>query len=223
MTAIEHSVAGFVPSLAGFQFANRWPPGPLWRWRVALPSPLPITLQLTVGNAGDGLCGGMVLAARDCWEAGVALPADREPPPEGSALRQLLVRRQLDSLDLGRTAIAFYRLALASPTVRAAATVREAWPRIRAEIDAGRPAVVGLLRSASADPRRLVANHQVLAHAYRLDPSAGWLELRVYDPNHPANDAVQLCLGLTADHRGVTIAHEPEGVTLAGLVALPYG
>ena len=223
MTASESSVAGFVPSLAGFQFANRWPPGPLWRWRLALAGPLPIAIQLTLGDAGGGLCGGMVLAARDCWEAGVAPPVDREPPPEGSAVRRLLVRRQLDSLAMGRTVIAFHRLALAGPKARAEATVRDAWPRIRAEIDAGHPAVVGLLRSTSADPRRLVANHQVLAYSYALDGTAGRLDLHVYDPNYPANDAVRLRLAVTPDRRGVTIVHEPDGAGLAGLIALPYG
>ena len=223
MTAREGSVAGFVPSLTGFQFANRWPPGPLWRWRAALPGPLPIALQLTLGDVGGGLCGGMVLATRDYWEAGVAPPPDREPPPDGSAVRRLLVRRQLDSLGLGRTAIAFQRLAVAGPKARTAATVRAAWPRIRAEIDAGHPAVVGLLRSTSADPRRLVANHQVLAYGYTLDGAAGTLDIHVYDPNHPADDAVRVRLALTPDRRRLTIVHQPDGTRLSGLVALPYG
>jgi hypothetical protein len=69
------------------------------------------------------------------------------------------------------------------------AVLRE-WPRIRAEIDSGHPAVVGLIRAAGGSPWTLTQNHQVLAWGWEAD--RGRITLRVYDPNHPGRDDVEL-------------------------------
>ena len=48
-------------------------------------------------------------------------------------------------------------------------TFREEWPRVRAEIDRGRPAAIGFIRDRSVNPFRLGENHQVMVYGYRAD------------------------------------------------------
>lgn len=193
---VERSIPGFLPSIAGFHFTNRWPSAPTMRFAFRVPGPVPVELELRIGDAANGLCGGMALATRDRWARGEAPPPDREPPAEGSALFREIVRRQIDSLELGVAVVRFYRAGAASDRVRARIAVRDTWPAIRREIDAGRPAVLGLVHVASADPRRLTANHQVLAYGYALDAPAGRASLRIYDPNHPDDDTIRLIVSL---------------------------
>ncbi len=69
----------------------------------------------------------------------------------------------------------------------AARTIEVQWPRVRAKIDAGEPAALGVVTVGSADPLQLGHNHQVLAYAYELAGTR--VTLRVYDPNSgPADD-----------------------------------
>ena len=79
MTQLPAPVS-FRPSVNGFAFANRWPHVPPLRLRVGGPVPL----ELAIGDAANGLCGGMAFAALDLWFAGVPAPAGADPPLEGS-------------------------------------------------------------------------------------------------------------------------------------------
>ena len=72
-------------------------------------------------------------------------------------------------------------------------TVRSAWPAIRAEIDAGEPAMVGLIRSATTNPLALDLGHQVVGYRYVEAPDR--LAIGVYDPNHPGDDSVAVIIG----------------------------
>jgi hypothetical protein len=190
------AVPRFLPSQHGFRFANRWPAGPTVTF-----GPLDPRI-LGVGDASAGLCGGMVAVVRDLFEAGIAIPADAEPPANGSPRFRAIVRRQVESLDWLRVPLRFYDLqaaradpprgfsaALGRKPARIVA-VRDEWPKIRADIDAGRAPIVGLVRVAGWSPRLLTANHQVLAYAY--DADAVGFRIRVYDPNHPGRDDVEL-------------------------------
>jgi hypothetical protein len=190
------SIPGFLPSLHGFRFANRWPAGPTVTFGPFDPR------ILGIGDASAGLCGGMVATVRDLFVAGIAIPADAEPPANGSPRFRAIVRRQVESLDWLRVPLRFFDLqafrpdpptgwsvALRRPPPRVIA-VRDEWPRIRADIDAGRLPVVGLVRVAGWSPRALAINHQVLAWGYEQD--AGSVRIRVYDPNHPGDDDVEL-------------------------------
>jgi hypothetical protein len=57
--------------------------------------------------------------------------------------------------------------------------------------------VVGLIRTAGLSPWRLSANHQVLAFGYQADETA--IAIRVYDPNHPGRDDIELRAAIDAD------------------------
>jgi len=224
------AVPGFLPSQHGFHFANRWPAGPTVTFGPFDPR------ILGIGDASAGLCGGMVTTARDLFEAGIAPPTDAEPPANGSPRFRAIVRRQVESLDWLRVPLRFYDLqaarpdpptrcsvALARPPPRVVA-VHDAWPRIRADIEAGRAPIVGLVRVAGWSPRLLAANHQVLAYAYNED--AEGFRIRVYDPNHPGRDDVELEArvdGSGARHldERVRLA-QSTGESLLGFFRQPY-
>src|SRR6185295_19329997 len=100
MTTIQRTIPGFLPSTAGFPFANRWPSGPALRRRARIPGPVPVELELRIGDTANGLCGGMALATIERWLRAEPPPPDRLPPQEGSPLFREIVARQVDSLEL---------------------------------------------------------------------------------------------------------------------------
>jgi hypothetical protein len=189
---VTNAVLDFRPSRHGLHFANRFPPGPT----VTLG---PLDLRwFGVGDAAAGLCGGMAFTVRDLFEAHVDPPPDTEPPANGSPRFKALVRRQIQSLDWLRVPLRFYDLAAFRPFAGRRplvdVTLADEWPRIRAQVDAGRLAIVGLIRAESVNPFRLTANHQVVAYGYDAEPRS--IVLRLYDPNWPDRDDVEARLFL---------------------------
>jgi hypothetical protein len=208
-------VPGFLPSSSGFRFANSFPHVPVRR--IGIPG----VLSIGIGDAANGLCGGMAFAARDYFEAGRPIPADADAPGEGP-LFDYLVARLFDSFNLPFGPAAY--LGLMSPALpdgesfwaglglaphgRAWRMASE-WPKIRADIDAGLPSPVGLVRIKSSNPMDLKHDHQVLAYGYELDTSA--LTLRLYDPNHPGRDDVAMSLDLADPARPIGVTSSPPG------------
>jgi len=205
---VERAVPGFLPSVHGLHFANAFPPGPTFRLGPLDPR------MMGIGDAAAGLCGGMALTARDLWAAGVAAPSETGPPANGSRRFKVLVRRQVQSLDWLRVPVRYALLAVlhseAAPRgdgrpagrdpVRVPTVERE-WPRVRAEINAGRPCLVELIRAGGVTPAALARNHQVMAWAYdeTTDERRRHIDLRIYDPNHLGRDDVALELSVAAD------------------------
>jgi len=178
----SNAVPDFLPSTHGLRFSNQFEPGPTVRLGLFDPR------MVGVGDASAGLCGGMSWFVRERFEAGRPIEPDVVAPSNGSALFRTLVRRQVLSLDWLRTPFAFWRMGILSAE-RAGRRVREVeWPRIRADIDAGRLSMVGLVRHQGHSPWRLTQSHQVLAYAYEVDGEA--ISIRAYDPNLPGRDDV---------------------------------
>ena len=149
-------------------------------------------MELAIGDAANGLCGGMALATNERLLRHEPPPPDRKPPAPATPLVAQIVRRH----------------------------------RVRRAIDAGRPAALGLVHAVSADPRRLIGNHQVVAHGYELEASAGRVSLAIYDPNHPDDDAIRLRITLAGPHGPVSfeyVAGEPPVLGLVALGARPSG
>lgn len=213
---LENHVAGFRPSVHGFHFANAWPSGPT----LALG---PIDLRrLGIGDASAGLCGGMCHVVADLFGAGVAAPPDRSPFANGSPPFRAVVRRQVNSLAWLTVPVRFWLASALGGSFgrdRAKQAFEVAWPEIRAGIDAGRLVQVGLIRATSADPRRLTANHQVLAWGYREDGRG--VTLNLYDPNWPDRDDVTVSVHLDPALRPIGLS-QSTGEPLAGWIALPY-
>jgi len=207
----SRSVPRFVPSIHGFHFANAWPSVPaLWVGAGYL--------RLGIGDAAKGFCGGMSQAVRDRFERGEAPPPDRVAPAAGTPLFDEIARRQLDSFDrLVVVPLRFAWMAMQPESDRARASATQAWPAIRAEIDAGQLAMVGLVRSAGRDPFRSELGHQVVG--YRYDETADGVRIGIYDPNHPDDDVE---LVMTRRAGGGLGLSQSTGEPLVGLLALPY-
>jgi hypothetical protein len=186
----------FVPSAHGFAFANDWPSQPA----VVLATPFG---DINVGDAGAGLCGGMVFAALDYWYAG-AVPPTRQPA-QGEALFGHLVRRLIDSWHLPAGAAQYFQwmnipdgdsgfdaFGRRVVTERGLAwrTIKVQWPQIVADLSNGVPAALGVVTVRSNRPRDLGQNHQVLAVGHQ---SAGTtVTVSIYDPNRAGRDDIYI-------------------------------
>jgi hypothetical protein len=202
----------FLPSTRGFHFANAFPPGPTVRFGPIDPR------WIGVGDASSGLCGGMSLSVRDLFEWNVVPPPETEPPANGSDRFQALVRRQVQSLDWMRVPLRFYLLSALGGRRRAA--FEREWPPLKAELDAGRLAAIGVIRKASANPFRLTFNHQVLAWGYDEEP--GRLMIRLYDPNWPNRDDVALEIVRDPATGEPTAMRQTTGEPLLAFFVAPY-
>ena len=208
----SNALPGFRPSRHGFRFANRWPPGPARTWQLGL-------VHVGIGDVGRGLCGGMAFAARDRFERGEPVPPDASAPPPGSALFREIVDRQFDSFGrLFDVPLRFLLAALASRGRRRRETAHAAWPAIRADIDAGIPAMVGLVRRPGLYALAPDFGHQVVA--YRYDETPSRVTIGVYDPNHPGDDGVDVGFEGSAD--GGLRLWQSTGEPLLGLLHLPW-
>jgi hypothetical protein len=159
----------------GLHFPNAFPHVP------NLEIDLPGGLTLPVGDAANGLCGGMAYAVRDLFEAGMPPPAVTRAPGDGPLFRYV-ADRLLDSLSLPFGPATYLKLMQPAlpdgdpPMVhgRAWRMVRLEWPAIRGDLDRGILSPLGLVRVKSRDPRNLCANGRVWCFfrtAYRFrDP-----------------------------------------------------
>jgi hypothetical protein len=194
-------VPSFLPSTSGFRFSNSFPPG------------IPVTTisipgvgAIPVGDASNGVCGGMVYAAMDLFLAQPRLlpPATTSAPAGGSTLMNYILARLIDgfALQAGARSNALRYVDFMStldhdtwvsrgiPSIIA----NYEWPQIKADIDAGRPSPIGLVGGVWVWPTNIAAKidmlhhcHCVLAYGYDLDDASN-LTLLVYDPNDPGAD-----------------------------------
>lgn len=208
-------VTGFLPSVNGFQFSNAFAHAPDIQISI-------LGQNIAIGDAANGLCGGMAFAARDFFQAGQRPPARMDSPTSG-VLFDLLVRRLFDSFELPVGPARY--AALMSPDLpdhetlmseiglaphgRAWVTIVEEWPKIRAGLDAGMPMPMALILIKDRDIFQMGNNHQVLAYGYDLDGSD--LSILIYDPNCPGDNTVRINLSL-GNPRQTTDMWQTEGL-----------
>lgn len=221
------SVPGFVPSTSGFHFNNAFPRVPL-RF-IGIPG----LIRVSIGDASNGLCGGMAFAARDYFEAGRPPPRVNIPPGSGR-LFDYLVARLLDSFNLPLGPARYLELmnpALPDgepilrwvglgPHGRAWRMALEEWPKVRSDIDAGQPSPLGLVLTKSLDPFDLKENHQVLAYAYELEDQR--LTLGLYDPNQADRDDVSLSVSLDDPRRPANAIMSPHSTRVYSFFRVDY-
>jgi hypothetical protein len=222
----SRAVEGFLPSTSGFRFANSFPHVPVRR--IGTPG----VVSIGIGDAANGLCGGMVFAARDYFDARRPPPDQTEAPGEG-LLFDYLVARLFDSFNLpfgpatylglmspmlpdGETF--WSRIGLA-PRGRAWRMANE-WPKVRADVDAGRPSPLGLVRIKSTNPMDLKHDHQVLAYGYEQE--GGAVSVRLYDPNHPRRDDVTMAFDVTDPSRPMPVTTSPAGAPVYAFFRINY-
>jgi hypothetical protein len=91
-------LVGFLPSQTAFPFSNtNWPSEPLTHLKLP-PFPWWGDNGLAIGDASNGLCGGMVFATRDYFDA-AQWPAQTRPKGPGDPVFDYIVRRLLDSFN----------------------------------------------------------------------------------------------------------------------------
>ncbi len=197
---LRHVVPGFLPSKTGLHFPNDFPSVPLF----TIPVP---PVNVPIGDASNGLCGGMVFTVRDYFQAG-SPPPETTVPPSSGPLYDHMVRRlsmsfelpfgpwrymNLMNPDLPDHETDLSKIGLA-PHGRAWQMINVEWPRIRADLDADRLAPMALVLVKTHDPFRLGENHQILAYGYELDDHD--LQIFVYDPNVPDDDWIVITLNI---------------------------
>ena len=208
----SNAVPGFLPSRDGFRFANRWPSNPA---RVIAIGPI----RIPIGDTGRGLCGGMAFAARDRFERGDGAAPDELPPKPGEPLFKEIVDRQFDSFGrLFSVPLRFWLASVGGQAARDRATVRDAWPAIKAGIDERHPPMIGLVRKAGWNPLAPDFGHQVVA--FRYEESGTRVEIWIYDPNYPGRDDVSLTIG-RREGGGYALG-QSTGEPLLGILALPF-
>jgi hypothetical protein len=192
---------------------------------VTIPTPFG---RLRLGDAGLGVCGGMAYAAADLYLSGRPVPPAPSDPVFG-----YLCRRLLGSFDFPFGFLRYYAWQWRPDASRFLSGVRvldgvsrltavEEWPKVRALLDAGSPAPLGLVkvRTFSLNPWHLGKNHQVLAYGYALGEGA--VEVHIYDPNYPCDDGVSLRVELTAPDAGRPVVHSREGPSVRGVFLTEY-
>jgi hypothetical protein len=210
MADVVQRVPGFLPSTSGLHFLNFYPHEP------TLTVDLPLGKVLPIGDAANGLCGGMAFTAADYFEARQTVPPDTDPPAAGSPLYEFIVKRLFDSfnppLGIGRY---IELMEPAFPDVgigfglpgRASLMVNDEWPRIKARLDAGHPVPLGLIKVKSAQLQDVGKNHQVLAYGYDLHGTN--LTIWLYDPNYPNRDDVNIQLSIASVSVPVPLVYTP--------------
>jgi hypothetical protein len=195
----------FLPSKHGFHFSNRWPDEPNFTINIPLLGAIP------VGNAANGMCGGMVYAALDYFLAGQPIPTRTTPPDPKDPLFQYIYRRLLVSFDIPFGVLKYYTwMAYRGDLVRR--TVRVELPAIQAALP-HRPVPIGFIRLYSRNPMKLGQNHQVLVHDLTKDGAK--TVLHIYDNNYADDDHVTI----TCDGR--TLVHSLDGA-IRGLFPTRY-
>lgn len=199
--SVTSQMTGFKPSANGLHFDNNFPSVP----DLVFNTPLG---DLKIGDAANGLCGGMVFAALDYFNAGLPIPPDSTPPSSGD-LFNYIVKRLFSSFDLPAGVLRYIELMnpmfpdgqtqVGKPGTamigRAWVMIRQEWPAIKMKLDTGQACPLGLVRVKSSDLGQLGQNHQVLACGYDLKDN--YLTLSIYDPNYHNDDSVTLGLNLS--------------------------
>jgi hypothetical protein len=225
----NHTVEGFLPSVDGFRFTNHFPPAPTVRIDLG---PLG---TVGLGNASQGVCGGMAFAVRDYFEAGTPIPDLATPPAKGTKLFDFITARLIDSFN-GVDGVSTYikwmwlpsadvHLIIGRQPGTFSRTVSGSWPKVRADIDANRPSPLGLVTVHTCDIRQLGKCHQVLAYGYDVDDRRQ-VTLQIYDPNTPHDSADDVWISFSAANptSGSTISHNVNiaGSTLHGFFRSGY-
>jgi len=217
---VSPTVGDFTPSSRGLHFPNEFPPGTPAVPGVPATISIPRFGTIPINDASNGLCGGMVFAARDYVEAGMAPPADTTPPGSDTPLFRFLGRRLLDSWDLPGGVLRY--LYLMNPGLpdhetwfepwahgRAWIMARQEWPKVQSDLDAGRLSPLGLIRTKSWNPMDLGHQHQVLAYGY--DVEGHTVVIHLYDPNNPDDDDVTMALSLGEGSKAPVAYSPPDG------------
>lgn len=227
-------VRNFAPSVSAFAFSNSFAAGIP---DIVVNLPAPFNSRIPIGDASNGMCGGMVYAVLDCFLSSPRLHVPLSTPdplstPGAGPLTAYIGRRLFDSFgQLLHNVIRYldFMSTIDHDTLVAQGVgsiiVKQEWPKIKADIDSGRPSPLGLVSGVWVWPTNIAAKiqmlkhcHQVLAYGYELD-DANNLKIFVYDPNNPGNDNSTIALNIGSPEHTLSIQTPDITSHIAGHVS----
>jgi hypothetical protein len=218
----------FSPESCGFYFVNAgFSGGYTLPKPIKIPnpaSPKPFTID-EIGDATNGMCGGMVYAARDFYEYGRCpwpedlldsrpsnSPVNTSVPDEGSKLFDFLSERLFDSFKPGsenKLGAALYQTLMNSANTKKFGQVKksrnqvmhEQWvDTIKPTINNDHPCPLGLVNvDTHGKPFKTGLNKLGKNHqvlAYGYTKSGNVIDIHVYDPNDPKNTNIRVQFSL---------------------------
>jgi hypothetical protein len=202
---------GFDPQNNGFRFANRFELDIFSRVQ------LPIITKASFGELIYGLCGGMCFTALDYFHAGRLIPSVSRVGDIHYDLFSSLWERQMDSLQ-SATLFKLAKWMVYADSTLAHRVAKEESAHLRDQIDHGEPVVLALVRVRGFnDPTQ---NHQVMAVAYKFEPTTLGLEIHLYDPNYPGQTP-KLSMNFSKPSQGIDL-RQSTGEPLRGFFIIPY-
>jgi hypothetical protein len=212
-------VPNFLPSTNGLHYPNSWTSAPV----VEIPTPFG---NVDVGDAKHGLCGGMAFAVRDLFEAHQLPPTNTANPASSSPAFHYITTRLIDSFDLPHGVAQYYEW-MNLPTGdefvvhgTSRRTIDQSMPAIRATIDSGHPCPLAVVCVHSVNPEDLGQNHQVLAYGY--NDAGTTTTLKLYDCNHPDDDAVTITFDNSNPHHTTKFNYSYDDHTVVGFFPSVY-
>jgi hypothetical protein len=214
-------VRGFLPTRNGLHFTNSWPSEPDYTVNIA-------GIKLKLGNATNGLCGGMVYTVKDLFDTGLLPPADTANPADGSPLFNYLVARLTHSFDWDDVNQYLSWIQMRDNDTRLFSIIlisrglpwheiKEEWPKVKADLDANRLAPLGLVHGQEPPTVGFLTGiqdlgdcHQVLAWGYDLDGTN--LTVHIYDPDFIGNEnTITLNIGDPQHRTPIGVSNNPPG------------
>jgi hypothetical protein len=199
----------FRPSIHGWPFGNSWTKSFVFD-AVTLPM---------------GFCGGMCWRALQRFYNGIPIPRDTPQPVEGDPLYNEIWEAQVNSLPSSTMWKIFEWQS--SPDLDHLLNIdslgkrtQEAWPAVKASLDASKPITITLIASSNdINPVHLKDNHRVVAYAYEIDAVAqgggapegadSKITIWIYDPksSYYDKDDVKLTFYLGAEDSKIRLRH----------------
>ncbi|HEY8025900.1 MAG TPA: hypothetical protein VIF60_15145 [Burkholderiaceae bacterium] len=213
-------LANFLPSRNGMHYPNTWPSEP----DLKIGTPFG---DIPIGDASNGLCGGMAFVVRDLFEANRLPPPTNLNPDAGSPAYQFIVKRLFDSFNIPSGVAEYYEwMNLPAhdtdfgPHGTSWRTIKESMPALRKSIDGGHPCPLALVCIHSTNPMDLGQNHQVLAYGY--EDQGNTTTVYIYDSNHPDDDSATISFDTSKPEHTTTFHYSAENRTVLGFFTTPY-
>ncbi|QNI30996.1 hypothetical protein H7849_18030 [Alloacidobacterium dinghuense] len=210
-------VQKFLPSINGVQFGNSWPNIPDYTLSL-------LGQNISIGNASNGLCGGMVFAVADLFNAGL-LPPRTGPvnPAGGTSAFNYIVARLTNSFDYDDVNQYLSWIQMSDHDTLIAHglawhEINEEWPKIKADLDRNLLSPLGLVHGQEPPTIGVLTGlqdlgmcHQVLAWGYDLNGTN--LSIFIYDPDNPGvdNATIALDIGNPAHTTPIAVSNWPSG------------
>jgi hypothetical protein len=211
----------FLPTRNGLHFSNdTWPSVPDYTFSV-------LGQTITLGNASNGLCGGMAYTVNDLFQTRLLPPADTINPATGTPLFTYIVARLTNSFDEPdvNQYLSWIQMSNHDTTVLGEVIahglawheITEEWPKVRSDLDSGRPSPLGLVHGQEPPTvgfftgiQDLGGCHQVLAWGYDLDGTN--LTIYIYDPDNFGNDnTITLDIGSPGQTTPISVSNFSNG------------